>query len=469
MAEGSLRRRLRPIVAGVRFRTTMVAVVAVAAVLSVAVLVVGLAASARLESSITASVETRADDVSALAAAGGARGVLSGREGDLFAQVIDESGSVVAFSPGIEEFPPLVRDWPAVGEQRTLQLDEVFEAYETDEVEDEGPYVVVVRGVAAPSGPVTVIVGASLEPADRARDVIEALLWAGLPLVLVVMGVLVWRLVGRALRPVEAMRDEAASISASVLDRRLPEPVSQDELHRLATTLNAMLNRLEASAERQRRFVADASHELKTPVAAIRTMLEVAQREPEFADWKTLLTDLSRENRRSEELVHDLLALARADEGGRPQRSMEVDVDQIVGRQAEGLRGQAGVSIDASELTPVRVVGDPEALTRLVRNLLDNASRHAATGVWVRTRSEGDWTILVVSDDGPGIPPVDRERIFERFVRLDEARSRDIGGTGLGLAVARAVARSHGGDVTVVAPQHGGATFEVRIPSHSTA
>jgi signal transduction histidine kinase len=309
-----------------------------------------------------------------------------------------------------------------------------------------------------------VLVAASLEPARRALDVLWPLLLIALPIILAAVGLVIWALTGRALRPVEAMREQAAVISAAELERRLPVPPSHDEVHRLAMTLNDMLDRLEAAALRQQRFVADASHELKSPVAAMRTMLEVAERDPHFEDWRTLLADLGREDRRLERLIGDLLTLARFDEHALAVRRAEVDLDQIVGREAEAA-GRDGGRVDASEVRPMRILGDPDALARLFRNLVDNAARFAAATVWVESEAADGEAVVWISDDGPGIPASAREHVFERFVRLDESRDRRAGGSGLGLALARAVAVAHGGKIAVIEPRHGGATIEVRLPA----
>jgi signal transduction histidine kinase len=461
--------------AGVRFRTAAVAVIVVGVVLVLVVVIIGVAARARLESSIRASVETRVEDLVALIAADGADGALAGQGGDLFAQVVGEGGLVLAFSPGLEGLAPVVEERPPrPGTTMIIEVAELFD--DSDEAgerisdglaaidDDIGPHVVGIRDVAAGSEPITVIVGASLEPARRFFGVLQPLVAIGLPVVLGVVGILVWRLTGATLRPVDAMRSQAESISARALDRRLPEPASRDELHALASTLNEMLDRLEASATAQRRFVADASHELKTPVASMRTMLEVATRDADFADWDSLISDLARETHRSEALIRDLLTLASFDESAKPLRMVEVDLDQVVGSEADALRRRVDVRVDVSAVEPVRVLGDPEQLGRLVANLLDNAARHADDGVWAGTTVVDGWAVIEISDDGPGIAPQDRERVFDRFVRLDDARARHTGGTGLGLAVARAVARSHGGDVAVLDPRRHGATLQVKLP-----
>jgi signal transduction histidine kinase len=258
------------------------------------------------------------------------------------------------------------------------------------------------------------------------------------------------------------MRAEAEHISAAALGLRLPTPGSVDEIGRLAATLNAMLDRLEASAVRQRRFVADASHELKSPLAALRTMVEVGIGPSN--DNLELEADLLAEVGRMERMVADLLYLALHDESPSADRIVEVDLAGIVRVEAESVALRSGLEVDASGIVPLNVLGDPDRLTQLVRKLTDNAARHATSKIWLETAALDGNGLLIVSDDGPGIPAAERERVFDRFVRLDDSRARDTGGAGLGLAVARAIARSHGGDLRVTEPRHGGATIEARFP-----
>jgi signal transduction histidine kinase len=223
-----------------------------------------------------------------------------------------------------------------------------------------------------------------------------------------------------------------------------------------------MLDRLEASAVRQRRFVADASHELKSPLAALRTMVEVGM--GASIENPELEADLLAEVGRMERMVADLLYLTVHDESPSADQRAEVDLERIVAAEAESLAQRSGLEVDATGAFPLKVLGDADRLTQLVRNLTDNAARHATSTIWLETTALDGTGLLKVSDDGPGIPAAERERVFDRFVRLDDSRARDTGGAGLGLAVARAIARSHRGDLKVGEPHHGGATFEARFP-----
>lgn len=329
---------------------------------------------------------------------------------------------------------------------------------------DEGPFVVVARGLAFSHGTGVVLVAASLDNAAEAVRQATPLLVVGLPVLLVIVGLLTRVLTGRALAPVERMRIRAGEISASELHRRLPVPATNDELERLAATLNQMLSRLEDSAQRQRRFVADASHELKSPLSALRTMIDVGEQHPDSPSEARLASDLRPEIELMQRLVDDLLILAREEENPWAARKTEVELDQVIIAQAESLTRFSSIVIDTEKVSPAVVHGDPSRLAQLVRNLTDNAARHASGKIWLKLRRNDGMVELLVSDDGPGIPQQAWERVFDRFVRLDDSRSRNAGGSGLGLAVARSIARSHGGELVVIASQRGGATFRTRLP-----
>jgi signal transduction histidine kinase len=255
------------------------------------------------------------------------------------------------------------------------------------------------------------------------------------------------------------MRAQVEEISAHTLDRRVPTPETEDEIGRLAHTMNRMLDRLESSATRQREFVSDASHELRSPIAAIRSELEVALRDPARAEWITVAGNALAENERLERLVGDLLTLARLDEGRVP--AVEgVDLEDVVREETARLHDDR---IHA-ELTPVRVRANREQIARVLRNLLENAERFAEDRIDVALSTEEGSAVLTVADDGPGIPNAERERVFERFTRLDEGRARSYGGVGLGLALVRGIAAAHGGTAQADATENGGARLVVRIP-----
>jgi signal transduction histidine kinase len=371
----------------------------------------------------------------------------------VYVQVIGD-GQVVAASATADRLVPLLRP------------DEIARVRAGERLNLPGDRAGIdspIRVVGVRAGPATVVVAVGTEQLADSERIVRRWVRLTAPGLLAVLAVLTWLLVGWTLRPVEALRRGAADISGRNLDERLPVPQAGDEISRLAATLNDMLDRIDASRRRQRSFVSDAAHELRSPLASIRTQLEVAQR---TGDWDQTVPDLLAEVARLARLVNDLLLLARLDEGragdARPAEPVELGelAADLAGRYATA---RVPVQVDRPAL-PLRVHGDPDGLRRLVTNLLDNAIRHAESRVSVRVaaedcqddglraagrRAEGRWAQLTVQDDGPGIPVADRERVFDRFARLDDARGRDAGGSGLGLPIARNLARAHGGTLTL--------------------
>lgn len=324
-------------------------------------------------------------------------------------------------------------------------------------------YRVAATTIDTAKGRVTVYAALPTAPVDSSTTELLSALAVGLPVLVAVLTLIGWLLVGRALQPVEAVRSQAAVIPGTDLTRRLRPPGAKDELARLTATFNELLARIENASAQQRRFVADAAHELRSPIATLRTQLEVtgrgAAQEPGLS---SAIPGLIGDVDRLSHLVDDLLALARLDAQPAQHRQV-VDLDDIVLDQARAVRHR-GPAVDVTGVSAGRVTGDLSALTRVVRNLLDNATRHAARTVRVTLGTEADTVVLVVADDGPGIRPADRERVFERFTRLDEARSRDAGGAGLGLAIVREAVAAHEGTV-VVTDNHPGARFTVTLPA----
>ncbi|WP_067475845.1 sensor histidine kinase [Actinomadura hibisca] len=279
-------------------------------------------------------------------------------------------------------------------------------------------------------------------------------------LVIALAAVSTWRIVGHTLAPVDAIRAELAEITATDSGRRVPVPANRDEIRSLAETANATLDRLDAGLERQRRFTSDASHDLRSPITAARATVEEALMYPDETDWPRAGASVLESLDRLQAIVADLLELARLDAdthaGDDP-----VDLATLVNDELE--RGSRHVRLDLALHDGVVVRGDRLRLARLLTNLLDNAERHADDGVQVVVRADGDTAVLTVCDDGPGIAPADREVVFQRFARLKAARERDPGGTGLGLPIARQIARSHGGTLTIEdSPK--GACFTLRVP-----
>ncbi len=306
-------------------------------------------------------------------------------------------------------------------------------------------------------------VSSPLQPVTDSLATIRRLLWLAVPFLSAITAVITWLAASRALKPVTELTLRAQAIGATSIGDRLPVPPAQGEIHELATTMNAMLSRLDESQRRQRQFISDASHELRSPVAASRVQLEVAQASPIDTDWnKTAEVVLAEQNRLSA-LIDDLLALSRLDEAG-VGKVGDIDLDDLVLVEASRPRE---IDVRVSVPEPVRITGNLELLTSAIRNLLDNASRHARSCVVVTLSSVGNNVLLHIDDDGPGIEAESRQVVFERFTRLDEARDRPSGGSGLGLAITRQVARAHGGDVEISTSPFGGARFTLTLPRSS--
>ena len=443
-----------------RARTTLVAGV----VVGVALLVGALGLLGVLRRSLYDNVESaarlRAEDVVALLESGTPAAELSVEEDDdgdeetSLIQVLDDSGAVLTSSSNVSG-EPAVADLRQGGTATVRHLS----------ISPEDPYLVVAEGADGPDGvPRTVLVARALEPADETIARVLRLLLVGVPMLLALVVVTTWAVVGRALRPVAAISDEVRSITDHELDRRVPEPAAHDEIGRLARTMNAMLGRLQTSRDRQRQFVSDASHELRSPVATIRHELEVALAHPEGVDLAALAQDLLDEDLRMQAIVEDLLVLARFDEDGAMAARQRVDLDDLVLAEARRLRADPRLEVDASGVGAARVAGDPSQLARALRNLADNAARHAERQVRLAVQVEGDDAVVTVDDDGVGVPGEARALVFERFARLDDARSRSAGGAGLGLAIVAQIVERHHGSVRCLDAPGGGARFEIRLP-----
>jgi signal transduction histidine kinase len=324
-----------------------------------------------------------------------------------------------------------------------------------------GPYRVTALGVAGPDGDATVYVAVSIDGVeDLMATVRRTAAYGGVGL-LTVLAVLTWLSIDRTLAPVGAIGAHAEAITGQNLSARVPEPERDDEIGRLARIVNRMLSRLEASSERQQRFVADAAHELRTPIASLRTQLETAIAAGGGADERELLKDTIR----MQAIVEQLLLLARADSDRAWLRQSAVDLDEVIDSAIAAAPSRNGVRINAAAVEPVQLYGDGDLLEQTFSNLLQNAVRHAGSSVRVSGgEADGGVAVVAVEDDGPGVPPDRRADIFERFVRLDEARDRHDGGLGLGLAIVTEIVRAHGGSVTVDGSDLGGARFVVRLP-----
>jgi signal transduction histidine kinase len=374
-------------------------------------------------------------------------------------QVIDRSGRVSAASTQISGAPPLTPLRPAPG-QRGWETRALATA-------EDGPFRILALGVPANDGAHVVVVAQSLRPVTESVAVMTRTLTLGMPVLVLVVGVATFMFVGRTLRPVEGIRRRVAAITGRDLHARIPVPGSGDEVAALAETMNAMLDRLETSAKAQRRFVADASHELRSPLTTIQVGLDLLASTDTAGQPK--VQRLQAETRRLERLVADLLLLARADEHGLTMRGDDVDLDDLALRERDRLATQHPQLSVRAQIAPARVHGDAHHLAQAVRNLVDNAARHASTRVTLAVWSDAGGGHLVVADDGPGVAPADVHRILDRFVRLDDARTRADGGSGLGLAITREIVTAHGGEITVTdhatgVDHGGGAVFHIRLP-----
>ncbi|MDP4504295.1 HAMP domain-containing histidine kinase [Nonomuraea sp. NBC_00507] len=365
-------------------------------------------------------------------------------------QIVGADGRFLATSDAARNLPPLSDVRPS-DEDRAIST--------THCLPTECVHLSAVRVSKFADSPV--IYAGRSTPDLLATNTLEAIVFTEIAVLVGLAGWATWLVTGRALRPVATMRAELDAVHAGDLSSRVTEPHGADEVVELAKSVNSTLARLERSAEQQRQFASDASHELRTPIAGLRAQLESAQLYPDDTDIDLLVRSALRDTDRLEAIITDLLLLARI--GSRVDAAKErVDLAELV-RQELSIRSDK-IPVRAHLAEGVRVDGVRLQLARVLTNLLDNAQRHAEHYVKVTVSREDCMAVLSVENDGVEIPQQDRERIFERFTRLDAARSRDAGGTGLGLAIARDVAMAHRGQITVE-DCRGGARFVLRLPA----
>lgn len=441
-----------------RFRLTATATAVLALALAVSAYVFVVVLGESLIRNIDDQVHQRGREIVALSDAGRLPDPVTSVN-DTIVQVLGPDGRIVDATSDTDRLVPLL---PARAREAAVRTG-------APQFVDGRPYALPgplrVRVLSADHG-VTVIVARSFAEVESSLATTGHVLAAGMPLLLALLAAASWLVIGRTLRPITLLRRGAAAVGGTARSRRLPVPEARDEVHALATTLNDMLGRLEEAEARQRALVSDAAHELRSPLASIRLQLEVALSHPEGQDWNETAEGVLEDTLRLSRLAEDLLALARLDEG-RLSRREPVDLGDLARRAAErydlglDLRSGLGSGLDSgldsglgSGLAPGPppvVLGDALDLRRVLTNLVDNALRHAASAVRIGVRTGGaagpGVAELTVTDDGPGIPPEDRERVFDRFTRLDDARSRDDGGAGLGLAIVRTTVEAHGGTV----------------------
>lgn len=448
--------RVRP--RSIRARDTLVAAVIAAIVFGITAVGVDFAVRSAVKADLLR--ETQADG--RRASAGVRDGSLEGQipddtGGRILIQVVEPGGRVTNATAAATDKPPVSRLWPS-SNLRVRDYTECHGAWP-----DRECFVIEAIRVSTARDSVVVYAAERL-PSYLVNGLLEAVLALGVLLLAGLAAWITWRIVGRTLGPVAAIRAQLAEISATDLSRRVPQPPGEDEIAQLARTANATLDRLERAVGRQKQFASDASHELRTPIAGLRANLEDASMHPDDNDLRAVVVSALRDTDRLESIVTDLLLLARIGTGG-PAVQEPIDLSALAG--AEVGRRAFDLKIVTDLTRGVLVRGVRMQLVRLLGNLLDNAERYADSSVTVQVaREDGQdgQALLTVTDDGAGVPPADRERVFERFTRLDTARSRGAGGTGLGLAIAREIAQAHGGTLRIEDHPSGGARFALRLP-----
>lgn len=448
-----------------RLRTLPVAarVAAISAVVLTLGVLLGVAAfrsalqRTQLES-LDVSIDTQMANLREIAAEGDIPARLAtARDSPLFCQIVTQSGKVLGASANVSDMNLMVDPDSAV--MRNGPVDRA-----TTQVDNVDVRLTKER-VATTAGPAWILVAAPLKNLRDAEASLMRQLRVGGPLLVLFGTVGIWVVARRALRPVDLLRRQVDAISTSDLTARVSEPRAVDEVGRLARTMNRLLDRLQISHDRQTRFVSDASHELRSPLATVRTRLEVALRAPAKADWTSVAEASLRQTTRMERLVDDLLMLARTDTK-RVVDPVVVDLDEIIREEVGYLRSTSTIALDTSRVSGGRVLGQPDDLRRVIVNLTTNAIQFAKSAVSVSLLPTEDSVLLTIDDDGPGVPADQRERIFHRFMQLEESRVHGgRSGAGLGLAIVADVVTRHGGSIGVGVSPSGGARFAVTLPA----
>lgn len=407
-----------------------------------------------LQNTVDSEARQTAEDVAALVDAGALPQPIP-VTGAHLVQVVDAADRVRASSIDADRLVPILYPDELAGARAGQRL-----FVPGDRLGLAGPVRVVAVPAGPPQDPQTVVVARSMADVVRSVRLLRTTLLVIFPLLVAALAAVAWRVVGATLRPVELLRLGAEEITGRGAPGALPVPSGRDEVHRLAVTLNDMLDRLEAGRERQRTFVADAAHELRSPLANMRAQLEVARHLGDRAEWPAVADDVLIDIDRLSRLVDDLLLLARVDAGVTARPDVPVDLGELVRESAQRFPTAVVQLPDA----PLWTLGDPDAVRRVVANVLDNAVRHARDRVVLAAGAGSPYHLVSVTDDGPGIPAADRERVFERFTRLDDGRARDAGGAGLGLAIVRELVRRLGGTVSLTDADPG-LRVEILIPA----
>ncbi|WP_018654020.1 sensor histidine kinase [Actinomadura flavalba] len=444
--------RVRP--RSIRTRDTVISAVLAALVFGCLAVAVDVAVRTGVRASVLAETQHQARKASGAARDGSlAFPLWDDTGGRTLVQVVAPDGRVLGGTPSAQREARLSHRWPPPDHR----VQDYTECRDTPGPGDRCRVIEAIRVSTDEASPV--VYAARAMPAYLSNGTLEAALAALVLLLSAVAAWVTWRVVGHTLRPVALIRSQLAEISGSDLSGRVVQPPGEDEIAQLARTANQTLDRLERAVARQRQFSSDASHELRTPIAGLRANLEDAAMHPDDTDLGEVVRSALRDTDRVESIITDLLLLARIGTGGSAAHET-VDLGALTCAEIT----RRAVPPTAVLAENVRVRGVRMQLARLLTNLLDNAERYAGGGVEVQVRRTGPDALLTVTDDGPGIPPADRERVFERFTRLDSARSRGAGGTGLGLAIAREIARAHDGDLTIETAPRQGARLVLRLP-----
>jgi signal transduction histidine kinase len=445
---------------GVRGRSALAAVVVVAFGLALGASAFVFLLQRELISTVQSDATARATQVATQLSREGIAGLggdLSGSGGTQIVQVVDGAGRVVLASSDRARVRPLTQVRPPVGQVRDVR------ASRLTLLDDDDPYLLAVAGVGSSGSYYRVIVATPIAAQQESIRTALTLVLVGFPLLVILVAVAMWLLVGRALRPVERIRTRVGEIRGSAVRERIPVPGSGDEIQRLAETMNDMLTRLDHAQQTQRRFVADSSHELRSPLATLAASMELAATDRTAATWRELAPVMMREVDRMNRLVEDLLLLAKVDEDSLRLTVEDVDLDDLIGEEVRRLRAYSQVRVE-QHIQPVRISGDRVRLGQAVTNLADNAARHAASVVRLSVDERAPHAVIVIEDDGPGVPPEQRHRVFERFVRLDVSRERGSGGSGLGLSIVREIVLAHDGRVRITDRSGRGCRVEVELP-----
>ena len=431
-----------------RLRITAGALVVVVAALGGAGFVLINVVEGEMVSQIDSTLRANADFIDRSVRSGAG---LPTREGpaDLYVQFLAADGRVVGASTAAEGRPALAARGRA--SSRILTVHE--------------PVLGNLRALVSPAptdASMTLIVARSAASVSDVRDTLVRVLVLMVVAGSALLGVLIWIVVGRALRPVDRMRRRVDAISERDLRQRVDDPGTGDELDRLADTLNELLERLDVAVTRERQFVGDASHELRTPIAGLRALLETESPDP--ASVVQVRADALARLSQLQDLVEDLLVLAKADAATVDVPTGPVDLDELVLSQARQLARTTTLRVDTGNVSGGQVTGRDTDLARVIENLATNAARHASATVAFSVRQLDGDVEFTVTDDGPGIPSGDRARIFERFSTLEDARSSGNGRAGLGLSIARSIVTAHHGSIRIEDAPGGGARFVVRLP-----